>query len=289
MNRWLREPLLHFVLLGALLFVLYGWLHGGLQAPNEIVIDEPRVAALSTGFQRQWQRPPTASELQGLIDNWVREEVLVREGLAQGLDRNDTVVRRRVLQKMAFLSESFADAAPSDAELQAWLDSHPADYGIAPRYSLEQVYFDPLKHGAALDATLASARAALERDSKARVGDDTMLPAALGDEPASELARIFGDTFVKALAPLPAGSWQGPVRSGFGVHLVRIVSRTPGRVPALAEVRAQVERDLRQSNRQKSEERFYQNLRKGYVVKQEITAKPPDKVGALGAGEAGKP
>jgi hypothetical protein len=123
-RRILREPLLHFLLLGALLFWLYGALNGGAPgAPGEIVVDRARVESLAAQFQRTWQRPPAAEEMQGMIDAWVREEVLYREGMALRLDRDDPVVRRRVAQKLAFMADAQKSVEASEAELQAWLDA----------------------------------------------------------------------------------------------------------------------------------------------------------------------
>ena len=163
MTRLLREPLLHFFLVGAVLFGVYGWLHGGLlNSPTEIVVSRGQVQSLQMQFERVWQRPATQGELQGLIDGWVREEIFYREGIAMALDRDDPIVRRRVGQKLEFILDSAAPASPTDAELQAWLDAHPDDYQIEPTYSLRQVFFDPARHGDKLDADIAAARRALE-------------------------------------------------------------------------------------------------------------------------------
>ena len=247
MHRLLREPLLHFLILGALLFVLYGWLNrNALQSPDEVVVDQARVDALATQFERAWQRSPTRTELQGLIDHWVREEIIYREGVAAGMERDDEVVRRRVVQKMAFLTDGMASDVPGEADMHAWLREHADGYRIAPVYTLQQVYFDPARHGDGLDHVIAAAKSRLQRDPQARVGDATLLPVSLEQASADEVARIFGERFSEAMANLPVGRWSGPVVSGFGVHLVRIDARTPGRVPALAEVRQAVERDLLQ-------------------------------------------
>lgn len=267
-QRLLREPLLHFLALGALLFVLYGWINGGaLQPPDEVVIDQARADAIVSQFQRVWQREPDPAELKGLVDTWVHDEILYREGLAAGMERGDDVVRRRIVQKMTFLNEGMAADVPTEPELRAWLMAHPDDYRAPPRYTLRQVYFDPQKHGASLERDIAQARASLQRDPGARVGDTAMLPSALSDASAEEVARTFGQPFAQSLASIPDGRWSGPVTSGFGVHLVRIDSRTPARVPALAEVRRDVERDLLRERTRKANEAFYDALRKRYTVR----------------------
>ncbi len=216
-RRILHEPLLHFLLLGALLFWLYGVLNrGALDAPDEIVVDRARVENIAAQFQRTWRRQPTTEELQGLIDALVREEVLYREGLALRLDRDDPVVRRRVAQKLTAMADAQSTADVGEAELLAWLAAHQDDYRIEPRYDLRQVFFDPTRRGQRLDADVAAARAALARGSREAVGDATMLPNALEAAPASEVERVFGQDFSRAVAALPVGGWQGPMRRGTG-------------------------------------------------------------------------
>jgi hypothetical protein len=270
LRRILREPLLHFLALGALLFWLYAALNrGALEAPSEIVVDRARLESLAAQFERVWQRPPTAAELEGLVEGFVREEVLYREGLALRLDRDDPVVRRRVGQKMAFLADAQAPAEASEAELQAWLDGHRDEYRVEPRYSLRQVYFDPARRGPRLEADVASARAALGRGAEVALGDATLLPASLEAAPGSEIARVFGQEFADAVAALPVGGWQGPLASSYGVHLIELHAREEGRTPALAEVRPAVERDLLRARADEAGEAFYRSLRERYTVRSE--------------------
>lgn len=276
MRRLLREPLLHFFILGAVLFALYGWLHRGLGPAEEIVVSPGQLRSLQAQFERVRQRPPSPEELQGLVEGWVREEVFYREGLAMGLDRDDPVVRRRIVQKMEFVADDLASPAPTQAELQAWLDAHPGDYLIERRYSLRQVYFDPARHGDNLESSIAAARGVLGR-GKPFSGDRTMLPSTLSATPAFEVARTFGDEFENALRTLPVGAWQGPVRSGFGLHLVELESRDDGRKAALDEVRAAVERDLMNSRTRDASEAFYRKLRANYKVRIEAAGAAPVK------------
>jgi hypothetical protein len=275
MRTLVQEPLAHFLLLGALLFAGYGWLDRGAPgAPDEIVIDAGRIASLDAQFERLWRRAPTEPERAGLIDAFVREEILYREGVALGLDRDDPVIRRRVGQKMDFLAGGLAPQAASDAELQAWLDAHARDYQSDARLDLEQAFFDPQRHGDALDGALARARAALER-GEIRVdaaGDRTLLPAALEHATTAEIERQFGGEFAEAVTRIPVGTWQGPVRSGFGVHLVRVTARQEARPAALADVRADVERDLLHARAQEVDAAFYRKLRQRYTVRVEAGA-----------------
>lgn len=241
LRRLLREPLLHFLLLGGLLFAVYAWI-GERDTPNAtIVVDQGRVAALSAQFERLWHRAPTSTELQGLIDAWVREEILYREGLAAGVDRNDDIVRRRVVQKMRFLAETAVARVPTEAELEAWWRAHPQDYRVPPTYTLQQEYLD------------------------AQPGT-SMLPSRLVGASTADVARTFGTDFSDALTGLPTGTWSQPIRSGFGLHRVLIEARTAGGVAPLSDVRAAVERDFLAARTRQVEDEFYASARRRYTV-----------------------
>ncbi len=272
MRSLLREPLLHFFVLGALLFVLYGWLNQGpSRATNEIVVSQAQLSSLSDQFARLWQRPPTQAELEGLVEGWVKEEVLYREGVAMRLDRDDPIVRRRVAQKVEFLGDIAASAPPTDAQLQVWLDAHAADYRIEPRYTLRQVYFDPIRRGVSIDAQLATALESLQNGAAVE-GDATLLPAQLDDAPAFEVARVFGNEFAGALNDVALGSWQGPLPSGFGAHLVLVSARADGRPATLDEARAAVERDFLHDRNTATNAAFYEQMRANYRLRIETAA-----------------
>jgi hypothetical protein len=266
-TRLLREPLLHFFLVGAVLFGVYGWLQGDRSnSPTEVVVSRGQVRSLQMQFERVWQRPATRDELQGLIDGWVKEEIFYREGLAMALDRDDPVVRRRVGQKLEFILDSAAPASPSDTELQAWLDAHPSDYQTEPTYSLRQVFFNPERHGEALGADIAAARRALE-SGKAIEGDTTLLPHEMNSAGATEVARVFGNAFVEGLRTTTIGGGHGPMRSDFGVHLVELTERRDGGRATLNDVRAQVERDLLHARTEDAKAAVYERLRANYRVR----------------------
>lgn len=270
MKRLLREPLLHFLVLGALLFALYSWLNRESMLPsNKVLVDQPRVDALVRQFEQAWQRPPARAELQRLVDQWVRDEIIYREGLAAGMDRDDELVRRRVVQKMRFMAEGMAADVPDAAALQAWMRAHPARYQIAPTYSFRQAYFDPRQDRATLDRNVASALVALQRDPEADVGDATLLPKAMSNVGPGEVAGVFGRTFAEALTTLPAGRCSGPVESGIGTHIVCIDSRRPGRAATLVEARTQVERDLMEARTRQAAETFQAEVGRRYWVRME--------------------
>jgi parvulin-like peptidyl-prolyl isomerase len=182
-----------------------------------------------------------------------------------GLEQDDPVVRRRLSQKLQFIIDSGAPAAPTDAELQAFLDEHPDRYRLPPSYALRQAYFDPSKHSDGVEAAIDAARRALAGGAAA-AGDATMLPARLEGD-AADVARQFGDDFERAVRALPVGSWQGPVRSGFGLHLVLVERRDDGRAATLADVRAEVARDLMNARAEAAQDAFYERLRSKYVVR----------------------
>jgi hypothetical protein len=255
--------------LGAGLFALFAWLRGPLgAAPERIHIEAARIEQLALGFARTWQRPPTQEELAGLVDEFVREEVLYREALALGLDRDDTIVRRRMRQKLEFLSEDVAPVAdPDDTELERHLAAHADAYRIEPQVALRQVFVSRDRRG---DAALADAEALLARlgaDLNAEeAGDASLLPAMLPLAPLGEVARVFGAAFANEVAKLTPGRWYGPVESGFGLHLVFVEQRMEGRMPALEEVRDAVRNDWLAARRTEANEAFYQRLRERYEV-----------------------
>ncbi len=267
LGRLLREPLLHFFVLGALLFAFYGFLHRNTPASDsEIVMTQGQLNSIIAQHEALWGRPPEPKELQGLVDDWVHDEVLYREGMALGLDKDDPIVRRRIEQKVEFIGDGKPPAAPTDAELQAWLDAHTETYRTEPLFSLRQVYFDRGRHAGTLDADVARARKALLAGDVV-TGDASSLPASLDDVRGSEVTALFGSEFEGSLAKLPVGGWQGPVDSGLGVHLVQVTVRTPGRIPPLSDVRAAVERDVMQRREMAAREAFYKILRDRYTLR----------------------
>lgn len=273
MKRILKEPLLHFLLLGVGLFIAYGLISkpGSSSAPGKIVVTMGQVEHLAAGFAKTWQRPPTPQELTGLVRDRVREEVYYREAMALGLDKDDTVVRRRLRQKMEFISDDIASQTePTDADLSAYLSAHSDAFRVEPRYSFSQVYLSPDRHGDNLSRDTEELFAQLNgTDGKTdpeALGDSTLLAHQFTDVSASEVASQFGEAFAAKLPELTPGQWQGPVESGYGVHLVLISERAVARLPALVEVRDTVRREWDNAQRLEANETFYQELLKRYTV-----------------------
>jgi PPIC-type PPIASE domain len=282
-KRLRTEPLLHFLLLGTALFVVFEILdRPDDRKGGQIIVTTGTIEHLRAAFSRVWQRPPSAEELDGLIADYVREEVLAREAVALGLDRDDTVIRRRLRQKMEFIANDLAaQAEPSDEDLREHLAQHPDLFRLEPRLTFRQVYLNPQHRGDGVEQDAAQLLAALhlagiqaEFDA---MGDSTLLSPELIDARASEVAGMFGEPFARQLLQLPLGQWQGPLASGYGVHLVYVSERMDGRIPPLAEVRDAVHREWANARRLEANETFYRTLRQRYAVTVE---RPPS------AGEA---
>ena len=265
LKRILAEPLLHFALLGATLFAVYQVLAPRDSERSAIVVSSDQIVSIAERFRGSWQRAPTREELAQLIEARVHEEVLYREGLALGLDRDDPVVRNRVKQKVEMLAEDAITSEPSDAELRAYLDAHNEQFELPATVSLEQIYFDPARRGSALESSIAQAREAL-RAGRPVNGDGTMLPSHMERALPADIRAAFGSGFETAVEALPVGPWSEPVRSTFGYHLVRVTARVGTRVPALAEARDVVLREWSRARTMEAKERLYRSLRERYSV-----------------------
>jgi hypothetical protein len=275
LQRLWHEPALHFAVLGLGLFALYRVVSGGsVGAPDEIVVDGPQIAALAEQFTSAWRRPPTAAEIEAMIERHVRDEVLYREGLALGLDQDDPVIRNRIRLKMEILGDGL-ETALTDAELTAWFDENRDRYAAPARYDVRQVYFDPARHGADLAAEVDEALATLVRDPErdpATLGDSTMLAPMLVDVTEEGVAAQLGDAVAATLSTASIGHWFGPIGSPYGEHLLRVDLRAARRAAVLADVRADVERDLQYVRAQTTRDALYERLRARYTVRVERSA-----------------
>ncbi|MEP6669338.1 MAG: peptidylprolyl isomerase [Chthoniobacter sp.] len=272
MKRILREPLLHFLLLGAVIFAAYGMVSKrGNSEPGKIVISEGQVAAMAEGFARTWRRPPTREEIDGLIRDRVQEEVYSREAVALGLDKDDTIIRRRLRQKMEFLTDDVAALAePTDDDLGAYLQAHADTFRTQRCFTFRHVYLNPERHGENLARDAGKLLAQMQQSGAqadvSELGDSFLLEHTFQSLQASETVKQFGEKFAARLGELPTGRWEGPIESGYGVHLVYVGERQEGRVPALAEVRDAVRREWANTRRLEMNEKFYRELLKRYDV-----------------------
>lgn len=272
MKKLLHEPLVHFLLLGLIVFAGFKLTsRNGAGEPGKIVVTQAQVESLVTGFTRTWQRPPTNLELEGLIREYIREEVCTREALALGLDKDDSVIRRRLRQKLEFISDSVASQAdPTDEQLQKYLQTHAESFRGERQFTFSQVYIDPQKHGENLtrdiNQMLAALRLAGSKPDLSKMGDSFLLEQNFEALTVGEVSKQFGEKFAANLADLPVGEWSGPIESGYGLHLVLVTDRRDGSAPALAEVRETVKRDWINAQRAETNEKFYQALLKRYTV-----------------------
>jgi hypothetical protein len=276
MKRILKEPLLHFLLLGAMLFAAHGVLsRDGAGVPGRIIVTQGQIESMAKLFARTWQRAPSDVELQELVRSHVREEVLYREGLALGLDRDDPIIRRRVAQKLEFISEGADAVEPSDNELQAYLDAHRDLFAVEPTLTFRHIYLDPKRH----ERTLTDDAERMLRDLNgpggnrhgAGLGDPTTLPLDFDGASTTAIKNSLGNQFAKALLQITPGPWSGPVESGYGMHLVQVIRRTEPHVPALAEVREAMKREWQFARRAGAIEKSYRDLLQRYIV----TIEPP--------------
>lgn len=265
--RVLREPLVHFGLLAVLIFA---WFYATADEnafadrDGQILIDEDSVGLIAAGYRRQWGRMPTQEELEQLVEKSVTDEILVREARALNLDLGDAVIRNRLIMKMQFFADSAVQGMePDDAVLQAHMDSKPEEFSLPGLLAFEQVYLGqhiPEDDGAAV---LAQLRAGADPKT---LSVSSMLPAALPNGPAPSVDRTFGSGFAEAVAAQEMDQWAGPVQSGFGWHMVRLTSATPGRAMELPEARGKVLFDWRRDMAEKINEQQLEFMRSQYDV-----------------------
>jgi PPIC-type PPIASE domain len=273
LRRLLREPFVHFAALALLIFAVYAVLSpSAQQAPaGSIVVSSGKIEQMAAIFARTWQRPPSPEELKGLIDDYVTEEIYVREALALGLDQDDTVIRRRLRQKMEFMTSADVDAlTPTDAELQTYLDAHPDAFSEARQVAFQQVYLNPDRHHKTMDQDAAALLETLQGDPEADtsvLGDASLLPYELPLTSIGSIDRIFGPEVAAFVSQAEPGVWTGPVASPYGLHVIRVTIKSPGRLPALVEIRDAVLREWSNAKRQDLEAARLAELLGRYDIK----------------------
>ena len=277
-NSLVREPLVHFLIIGVVLFTVFELRQEDRgETENLILISAGQIEQFSAQFQRTRLRPPTASELAGLIEGYVRDEVYYREARAMGLDQNDGIVRLRMRQKLEFLLEDLAVAAsPDDGQLTQFMQRHPDKFQIEPRLSFTQVYLNPDKRqDIAVDAAETLARlsngAAPETE-----GDRLMMEHDYTLASQYKITNVFGESFAEQLVVLEPNGWVGPIFSGYGAHLVWVTEKQARRFPELSEIRDAVERDYMVERRQEMKDMAYEKLREGYEVVVETASADSD-------------
>ena len=266
-RRLLQEPLLHFLLIGIALFIA----HGLIAPPNRadtIVVSEQIVDELAREHEVRWTRRPSDQELAGLVDTYVRDEILYREGLALGLDRDDALIKRRVRQKFEVIAEEqSASEAPSDADLNAYVTKNAKRFILPATVSFEQIFFENAGTRPDVERAVAAARLALARGADpTKLGQATMLPGRVEKTAQDLVARDFGTGFAQQIETAPLEQWSGPIASSFGTHLVRVTARTTATLPELDRIRQSVGREWENERRASSRSDSYQKLRERYTV-----------------------
>lgn len=258
------EPLVQFFLIGAAIFAAMLVLKG--QQRPVVRIDRQELGQLAAYWEGQMERPPTKSEMDGLIRDRVDEEILSREAMRLGLDKNDMIIRRRLAQKMAFASEDTAQAAePTEPQLAAYFETHRGDYQTPSRVAMRQLFFSQDRGEEAARAAADQALAALKA-GKAAEGDPSVLPLTYADVTLEQLARDYGPGFDRTVAQVPVGIWAGPVQSAYGWHVVLVQSRGGVVTPPFEQVRAEVREAVIAERRRAANQAYLERLRRRYRV-----------------------
>jgi len=272
LKKLLHEPLLHFLVIGALLFVFYGLKNEGLNVDDkQIIISQDDITYLSKQWQRKWQRPPSDIELQSLIEHQIREEVMYREALVLGFEHNDPVIRRRLAQKMSFIADDLAEQiAPSDEDLISYLHDNKSQFELPARLSFVHIYFSVDKRGAKATADAESLLAQLqhteEHEDITILGDAFMVSQQQNQQSEQEVARLFGSDFARELFEQNNHIWQGVLRSAYGLHLVRIEEKTPAKLPELDQVKDKLRNAWLAEQRATMNKNLYESFRSQYQV-----------------------
>ena len=272
--RFFREPLIHFLVIGAALFVLYAyWGQPDVEEQGRsITITAGEIKWLTDNWEKRWTRPPTAEEREGIINQYLKEMILYREAVAMGLDQNDIIIRRRMAQKLEFLTQDLiSPQPPTEDELRTYFEEHMDRYQPPDLITITHVFFDPDKRG---DRTLKDAETiktkliALKQPPQdaSAYGDPFMLQSYYPERSEAELAKLFGRGFAEPVFKLEPQKWHGPVLSGYGTHLVYVHDRQEMAPPAFAEVQEQVRQDWENDKRKQLNDQYIASLMGRYDV-----------------------
>ena len=271
MQTLLREPLLHFLLIGAVLFFVFGQVGDPVEVDNRIVVSQADLDILANDWLRRTGRPPSPQQVEQQLRQYIREQVLSREAVNLGLDRDDVIIRRRLAQKMQFLFDDLGQVPdPTEAELIAFMSQYVERFTLPGTLSFRHIFLDPDSRGEAIQEQAQQMLSRLQESSAAvdtsELGDQTLLPDQLGNETRQQVSNLFGDQFAERVYALPVNRWSGPVISGYGLHLVYVHARTAARVQPLAEVRESVIRQWRTAKQQELNDLFYQGIQQRYEI-----------------------
>ncbi len=269
MKRWQKEPLLHFFIIGAMIFVLFSIKNkdGIPVSNNKIAVTASDIERLSGNWSKKWNRPPTETEMKGLVDSYIKEEVYYREALALGFDQNDTILRHRLMQKMEFLSNDLAELnQPDETALNKYFLDNQETYELPARISFTHIYFSLDKRGAKVVEDAESVLSGLDALRAPEKGDTFMMQYDFVQETPVEVERLFGKGFTEELFTLKTNTWLGPIESGYGFHLVRISEKIDSSIPELASVIDKVRTDLMFEQRKRMNKEIYEKFKERYEI-----------------------
>jgi hypothetical protein len=273
MKRFFKEPLLHFLLIGAAFFLLYSWVGEKDLSQNTIVIDESDLDEIVSKFEMQWKRNPTEEELTAIVEKRIEEEVFYQEALKMNLDHNDEIIKRRLAQKMQFLSNDISTMVqPKDDELKSYYSKHPDKYIAEAKYTLYQVFFSPDQR----EDFKGDANRILEQiknvsfEQALQMGDEISLPNYFESTSAFHLSRQMGNEFTVAISDLKTGTWQGPISSGYGVHLIFIEAKLDPQLTPFDDVRNKVLEDYNHEHQKEVKASILSELEKNYQIEFDV-------------------
>src|SRR3984893_10981733 len=279
MKRLFKEPLLHFLLLGALIFAVYSWLNRSVpdktNTAGTVRITSNEIVWLKEIWSRQWQREPTRDELRGLVTDFLKEELLAREARSLGLDQDDTIVRRRLAQKLEFLVQDTSRLAePTEVDLRRFYEANSERFQTDGRISFTQVFFSREQRAAAATEAKAALNDLSRGANAADFGDRLLVDSEIVDADMQSVAGQFGREFADAVFALKPGYWSGPIESGYGLHLVRVSDATPAKRREFSEVKTQVFERWREQRQREDNEKYFASLLKKYDVVVDENLKP---------------
>jgi PPIC-type PPIASE domain len=270
----IRQPLLHFLLIGGVLFVLYYAVNPLAKQKDIIVIDDELVSRMVTVFEKEWNRSPSTDEMKGILERYIQQEVYYRKALLMNLDHNDEIIRRRLDQKLRFITNDMANLKePKEQELIAYYEANNGKYLLPREYSFSHIYFSPDKRANAREDalfTLQTLTASAQVNDVVNQGDAFPYAYQLENLSDREIAQQMGDDFAKGIADLPLKQWAGPVVSGYGIHLVFLKEVKASAEPQFALVREAVLRDYQYSLQQHYNAQLLNEFKKDFTIKLNI-------------------
>jgi len=267
LNKLFKEPLVHFIAIGIAIFFAYYVLNPEQsQDDKQIIIDNNTIAPLISGWQRVWMREPNNKELHSLIEDYIQEEIYYREAMAMDLDKNDMIIRRRLRQKMEFLTQNINIPQPSDNELLTWLQTHQEEYRNPAKISFSHIYFNADKHGANIAEVAEQAYQSVLKQDNTVNGDPFMLPKSFKLANYEAIQRVFGENFASALFSKKNTGWHSPIPSAFGMHIVNIESIQEASDADFETLKPELAEDWKKDQQRKANQAMYESMRSRYNI-----------------------